>query len=198
MVETGRGDERVGPAVFGEQAFPGVDPEQERGPERQHHEHQQGGLDRRARAGHEVGERVADQETQHGRDGRVLQAREVGGEVEVVGDQGDVVAEANVQRDRTVLHRDHVLDAGDVHLRDADLQHDQERQQKEQQQPDVRHADHDPGAPLHDRAHDVSTTCAVGDQLAQAISPTRTACSRCRSVLLALIFSTAPLASARW
>ena len=52
-----------------EDADPGVDPDQERGPERQDHQHQQRRAQHRRGARHAVGDRIADEQRQHRRDG---------------------------------------------------------------------------------------------------------------------------------
>ena len=70
--------------LLGEQRLPRVDAQQERRPERQHDEHEQGRLKRAARAGHEVRERVADGQTEQRRDRGVEKARGIGAQVEVV------------------------------------------------------------------------------------------------------------------
>ena len=93
-VETERLDGARRQPLLGEERLPGVDAQQERGPERQHHEHQQRRLQRAPRPRHEVGERIADRQAQHGRDRRVLEAREVGAKVQVVLQQEQVVARA--------------------------------------------------------------------------------------------------------
>ena len=51
-------------ALVGQNALPGIDAQQKRGPERQHHQHQQRGANRGPGAREKIGERVADQQAQ--------------------------------------------------------------------------------------------------------------------------------------
>ena len=197
-VEPDRLDRVRRQALLGQQRFPGVDAQQERGPERQHHEHQQGRLERAARARHEVGERVADRQAEQRRDRGVEEARDVGAQVEVVLHQQQVVAELGADGDRAVLPGDDVLDRRRLHLGDADLGDDEKGQQEEDEQPRVRDRDDGEAAALRADLHCVSTTCDRSVQVAHAESPQVSGAPGWRSTLLWLILRTRPLAICRW
>ena len=72
-------------AVALQDVDPGIDADQERGPERQDHQHHQERLQPARRARDAVGDRIADREQDRGRDGRDLQALEIGDQIERVG-----------------------------------------------------------------------------------------------------------------
>ncbi len=181
-----------------EQRLPGVDAQQERGPERQHDEHQQRRLERAARARHEVRERVADREAQDRRHRRVDEARREGAQVQVVLREQEVVAEADAERDRAVLPGDDVLDRRRLHLGDADPRDDEEGQQEEREQPRVGHGD-DREAAAAERAVLIgSARPATGRSSSpSAGSPQVSGAPGWRSTLLWLILSTRPLAICR-
>lgn len=138
----------VDEAVAVQQALPGVDAQQERRPERQHHQHHQQRSHAGGRACQEVGERVAQQQADPGRGERIADGRDVGPHVERVAEQEEVVRELEPQLQHAVLDRDHVHEAhpGVGRFGEADLEHDEEGQQEEHQQPGIGHADERPGA----------------------------------------------------
>src|SRR5690606_35832896 len=100
-----------------------------------------------------------------GADGRDLQRAQIGRQIQRILAEEDVVAEIEQDRKLVVgpavdlrVRRD-----GDVGLGEADLQHDDERQQEEQEQPQERYADHDmpPAGQIareFGQVHDCSTT----------------------------------------
>ena len=85
--EAGPAQELVQDAVLRQQAHPGVDADQERGPERQHDQHQQQRPPPRRGAGDGVGHGIAQQQRDQGRGGGDAQGGDPGGEIEIVGEQ---------------------------------------------------------------------------------------------------------------
>ena len=160
-------------AVVGKDAHPGIDPDQDRRPGRHHDQQQQDGLRGLAGAGDGVGHRVAHQQADQGTDEGHLQRAEVGIDVERVIGQHQVVAEVEEHLQLLVrvgedlgIGRD-----GHVRFRQADLQHDGEGQQEEQEEPQERHPDDrmPPGGHALFQAvgefHDCSTTPLSSYQL---------------------------------
>ena len=172
-------------AVALQDGDPGIDADQERGPERQDHRITRTGCSAPRRARDGVGDRIADQQQDQRRERRDLQAREIGREIEriraeqrvvVERQPGDEVLQAlpaggKIEHRRVGRLRDHGL-------RQADLEHDQERHEEEHGEPERRTStttsrcpDRSAGsALLDDRAHRVSTTPASGGQLSQTRS----------------------------
>jgi hypothetical protein len=77
----------VDDAVVVQQPDPGVHAQQERGPERQHHQHQQHRARGGGRARDGIRHRITDQQTAHGRDCGNLERVQVGADVQGVGEQ---------------------------------------------------------------------------------------------------------------
>ncbi len=147
--------ELVDQAVDVEQVLPGVDADEERRPERQHDQHQQGGPYCGLGTGDEVGKRIADDQTQHCGHQRVPQRRQIGDDVEAVAHQRHVGREVNVYLQRIMHIGDDRIEADTQRIasRHADLEQDEKRRQQKGQQPDLRNADHDLAAPVEGLAH---------------------------------------------
>ena len=126
---------------------PGIDADQERGPERQHDEQHEHRLPAPRRARDAVGDRIADGEQQQRRERGDLQALDIGQEIERIGAEQPVIVERQRGEKRLealpaggeVEHR-RIGRLRDRRLRQADLEHDQERHQKEREQPRIRNA----------------------------------------------------------
>ena len=129
-------------------ADPGIDADQEAGPERQDDQHQQDRPQGRRRARHAVGDRIADDQRQDRRDAGDDHARQIGVEVErVLGQPGVVVGgqfpEAIEQPRNAVgeIERRNVGRHGDRRLRQRYLEDDDERDEEEDQQPKIGNGD---------------------------------------------------------
>ena len=161
--------------------LPCINAQQERGPERQHHQHQQQRPVGRPGARHAIGERIADQQAQQRGAGGVLQRAQVGQQIQLVADDEQVIRPCQCQHAIGVRHRA-------VHLDQTDAQYDQEWQQESADQPGQRQADH-PVAAL-DPARPRQTTRQAGRHLQLASSmmsapshQTNTRCPRTRRTL---------------
>ena len=134
-----------------EDADPGVDADQERGPERQDDQHQQGRPQRRRGAGHAVGDRIADQQGQGRGDGGDDDAGDIGVEIERILREPDIVVEAQLleagdeTRDAVpeTQHR-RIRRHGNRRGRQRDLEDNDEGDEEEEQQPEVGHDDDQP------------------------------------------------------
>jgi hypothetical protein len=95
---------------------------------------------------------------------RVLQAGQIGLQVQrVLGDE-DVVRQLERQLQHPVLQRDQVLELHGLHLGDADLEDDDEGEQEEHQQPKVGQTD-DGAAPADQAAQAVEQRVHQGRTL---------------------------------
>ena len=158
--------EIVDEAVVLEDADPGVHAQQERRPERQDHHHQQDVAPGGVGASDGVGDRIADQQAQERRDRGDLQRVEIRAPVQVVFDQVQEIADVELDledpllrpREQRLIRRQR-----DLRLREADLQHDHEWDQEEQQQPQIRHGD-DGRATGHAPMHESRTRPAIRRQ----------------------------------
>ncbi|MNR03698.1 hypothetical protein D3C85_1196090 [compost metagenome] len=152
-------------AVVAEDAHPGIDADQDRSPGRHHDQQQQHGLRFLAGAGDGVGHRVADQQAHQGAEEGDLQRAEIGRQVQVVLVEQQVVAQVEDELQLVVRPGVDVRIGRDRHVGfgEADLQHDGEGQQEEQEQPEERDPDHEVPAGRHQvfqfgDSHDRSTT----------------------------------------
>ena len=131
-------------AVMLQDVDPGIDADQERGPERHNDQHHRDCLPALRQPRHAVGDGVADQEQHHGREQRDQQAAQIGQDVEIVRDQQLEIIERELLERRfrslapahDVEHR-RIGRLRDCGLRHADLQHEAERHQKEQHHPEI-------------------------------------------------------------
>src|SRR5262249_30922511 len=162
-----------------------------------------------------AGEGEAQHQQQGGRNGRDLEALEVGRKIEPVGTDEGVVFER--QRGEELLkalpvgcgieHR-HIRRLRDGRLRQADLQHDQKRHQEEGDEPDIGKAPHQPRPPGTSRLHcsvshaalayRVSTTAASGVQLSHTWSSQPIGRSMSRVMLASAALMTKPLSRRTW
>ncbi|MNF32942.1 hypothetical protein D3C84_137440 [compost metagenome] len=189
-------------AVVAEDAHPGVDADQDRGPGRHHDQQQPHRLHFLAGTADGVGHRVADQQAQQGADGGDLQRAEVGGQVQLVLGEEHVVAEVEQHAQLVVGPADDLAVRRNRHLDfgEADLQHDGERQQEEQQQPEERHADDQlaaGGQQALGRVHDCSTTPLSSIHDTYTGSPQVGRCTW-RSALAMNACTTRPEGSSTW
>ncbi len=151
-------------AVVAENAHPGVDPDQDRGPGRHHDEQQQNSLGLLVGPGDGIGHRIADQQTERCADEGHLEGTEVGRDVKLILLQQQVVAHVQQDGELIVGPAHHVGVGRDRHVRfgEADLHHYDEGQQEEQEQPEERDADHQLPPPQCLQSsqchHDCSTT----------------------------------------
>ncbi|MCY1435294.1 hypothetical protein D9M71_513840 [compost metagenome] len=152
-------------AVVAEDAHPGVDADQDRGPGRHHDQQQQHGLRFLAGPGDGVGHRVTDQQAHQGAEEGDLQRAQIGRQVQLVLVEDQVVAQVEDELQLVVrpgvdlrVRRDRHVGFGE-----ADLQHDGEGHQEEQEQPEERYPDDEMPAGWQQVAqfgnfHDRSTT----------------------------------------
>ncbi|RMS12829.1 hypothetical protein ALP75_201467 [Pseudomonas syringae pv. actinidiae] len=135
--------EGIEQTVVAENAHPRVDANQDRGPGRHHDQQQQHGLQILAGTGDGVGHRVADQQAQRGADERHFQRTQVRRNVQVITTEQGVVGEiqGHLQLFVGVTEDLGVRRDRDIGFGEADLEHNQKRQGKEQEQPEERHAD---------------------------------------------------------
>ncbi len=151
-------------AVVAENAHPGVDPDQDRGPGRHHDEQQQYGLGLLVGPRNGVGHGITDQQAENGADQGHLEGAEIGCDVELILPQQQVVAHVEQYGELIVRPAHHVGVGRDCHVRfgEADLHDDDEGQQEEQEQPEERDADHQLPPPQRLQSfqchHDCSTT----------------------------------------
>ena len=134
--EAGPAQELLDQAVVGQKAHPGIDADQERGPERQHDQHQQQRPPVGRGAGDGIGHGIAQQQGHEGRGRRDAQRGEPGRQIEVVGEEQREALEAEAQLDRR--HR-----VGRIGSH-RDGQHQQAGQQKEDPEPQEREPDDEP------------------------------------------------------
>ena len=174
-------------AVALQDRHPGVDADQERGPERQHDQHEQHALPAPRRARHAVGDRESDQQQHRGRGERDAEAAAVGREIERVAHQPRIACERQageeIAQPREAVAEIELRQIGRLRgrvLRQADLEHQQERHQEEHTEPQIRNQDDEALAPrlvsggadrLRSRAHRVSTTPASAAHDSQTRSP---------------------------
>ncbi|MNQ42493.1 hypothetical protein D3C85_561980 [compost metagenome] len=135
--------EAIEQAVVAEDAHPGVHADQNRRPGRHHDQQQVHQLHFLVGAGDGIGHRIAEQQTQEGAEEGHLQRAEVGGQVQIVLTEEDVVAQVDHQRDLVFRPGVHVgvRRNRDFGFGKADLQDDDEGQQEEHEQPDEGHSD---------------------------------------------------------
>jgi hypothetical protein len=133
---------------------PGVDADEERGPEWQHHQHEHHGLPAPRGTRHAVSDRETNQQQQQRRPGGDLQALEIGGEVEPIGAEQGVVLERQCGESLrealptgAKIEHGRVGRLGDRRMREADLEHDQERKEEERDEPEIRNEHDQPLAP---------------------------------------------------
>src|SRR6185437_7854167 len=124
--------------------YPSVDTNQKRRPERQYNGHDQKRLPGSWRARDAVGDRVADREKNRSRNRANLQALEIGEEVDQIGRQQSIRFERQVAEKRrqpgptggNVEYR-RIRRLGERRLRQADLQDDDKRRKKKNDQPKI-------------------------------------------------------------
>ena len=85
------------------EAGQGIDAQQERGPERQDDQHQQDIAPLVGRAGDGIGHRIADEQGDDGGDQRNLDRAEIGGHIEAVDEQTQIIVQMQRQLHRAVL-----------------------------------------------------------------------------------------------
>ena len=135
---------RVEQAVVLQDVDPGIDADQERGPERHDDEHHRDRLPALRQPRHAIGDGVADQEQHRGRDQRHQQAAQIGQDVEIVRDQQLEIIRRKLLDRRfgrfatapEIEHR-RIGRLRDRGLRQRDLQHEAERHQEEQHHPEI-------------------------------------------------------------
>ncbi len=151
-------------AVVAEDAHPGVDPDQDRGPGRHHDEQQQNGLGLLVGPGDGIGHRVADQQTEQGADEGHLERAEIGRDIELIFPQQQIVAHVEQYGELVVGPAHHIGVRRDRHIcfGEAYLHYDDEGQQEEEEQPEERDADHQLAPAQYLQSfqciHDCSTT----------------------------------------
>ena len=139
-----REQDLVEQAVMLQDVDPGIDADQERGPERHDHQHHRDRLPALRQPRHAVGDGIADHEQDRGRDHRDDEAAQVGQHIEIVGDQQPEIVDRQRregclerrQARREIEHR-RIGRLRDRGLRQADLQDEAERHQEEQHHPDI-------------------------------------------------------------
>ena len=132
-----------------EQSDPGVHAQEERGPERQHHEQEEDVARPRGGPRDAVSDRIADQQTQERGDERDLDRVQEGVDVQRVGEQKRVIVEVDPDGQRILADPlDQRLVGGNrqIDVGEGDLQNDDERHDEEQQQPQVRQRHHQTAA----------------------------------------------------
>ena len=156
--------EAVEQAVVAEDAHPGVDPDQDRGPGRHHDEQQQNGLGLLVGPCDGVGHGITDQQAQKRADEGHLEGTQIGRDIELILLQQQVVAHVEQDGELTVCPGHHIGVGRDRHIRfgEADLHHYDEGQQEEQEEPEEGDADHQLASPhlleSSQCLHDCSTT----------------------------------------
>ena len=138
-------------AVVFQDPHPGVNADQERGPRRQDHQQQQDVTRRRLAVRHRPRQRVAHHQTAERRNRRHLQRLQIRFEIERIVGELQEVAEIKRQRQLPVGPVQQVGIGRDRprHFRQAYLENNQKRQQEQQDQPHVRHGDHQLAAVVH-------------------------------------------------
>jgi hypothetical protein len=132
----------VDQAVVLQQSDPGVDTQQERGPERQHDQHQQEGAPRIPGARDGIRHGISDQQTEERGDRRHHDGVEVGAQIERIGE------EIRVARQMNLWHRQAMQPAderrvgwnGEPRFRERDLENEQERNDEENREPESGYA----------------------------------------------------------
>src|SRR6185312_6941060 len=178
----------VDEAIGLEQPDPGINADQEAGPERQNHEEQQRVAPAQWRAHDAIGERIADQQAADRRPRREPERVEIGAHIEAVAEEELVIRAADldlaVGKERRIRRNAHRL------FGEADLQHDQERHQEEQRQPRIRRQYR------RETPHRSSTTPASRRQPRKIFWPSARLLRVWRSALAMVARITLPLASA--
>ncbi|CEG07138.1 hypothetical protein BN961_00519 [Afipia felis] len=166
-----RQQQRVQKPIMLEDIDPGIDADQERGPERHHHQHHRDALPALRQPRHRIGDRIANHEQDRGRDQRHGDAAQVGEDINVVGGEQIEIVEREF---RQAVAKDappseqiegrRIRRLRDHGLRQRDLQHEAERHQEEQRHPDIGCDGGDPCRAGEDAAafHCVSTTASSG------------------------------------
>src|SRR6185295_19432473 len=122
----------VEPAVVGEKAHPGIDAQQERGPEGQDDQKEKEVAPGSAGPGDRERHRVADQEADEGRDGGIEKRIEIAADIDRVRGDQPIVLEADIGPFGSELDRW----LGDRRLAETDHEDDEEGEEKEQQKPE--------------------------------------------------------------
>ncbi|MNB72583.1 hypothetical protein D3C75_191730 [compost metagenome] len=197
--------ELVEQAVAVQDRLPGIDADQERSPRRQHHQHHRHVARGRRQAGDGIGHRVADQQGEEGRDRGDLDRAQERLRIDRIAKQRQVVLEIELERQAAidVLQQPGVRRRADPAVRETDHQHDQERHSEEQQQPQVRNADHRgtrarQPALQAGGAHEVSTTPSLSRQCTHTSSPQVRPSLAQRCELAKLASTLAPLGRRTW
>ncbi len=87
-------------AVMLQDVDPGIDADQERGPERHDHQHHRDRLPALRQPRHAVGDGIADQQQDQGRGHRDDEAAQIGADVEIVGDQQPEIIQRQLREGR--------------------------------------------------------------------------------------------------
>ena len=124
-----------------QEPHPGVDAQQEGGPEGQDHHQEQDRAHRRPAAHNAISHRIADQQAEHGGYRRQFQRVEIGADIEVIFKQEGEILEGDRQLQRHLLAPLKQRGIGrlcDHRGRQADLQHDGEGHEEENKKPEER------------------------------------------------------------
>jgi hypothetical protein len=131
-------------AVMLQNIDPGIDADQERGPEWNDHQHHRNRLPAVRQPRHAIGDGVADQQQDQCRGHRDDEAAKIGTDVEIVRDQQPEIVQRELCEGRLdrrppfgEIEHGHIGRLRDRGLRQADLQHEAERHQEEQHHPDI-------------------------------------------------------------
>ena len=158
-------------AIMLQDVDPGIDADQKRGPERNDHQHHRDPLPAPGQPRHAIGDGVADDQQDRGRDHGDDETPQIGKHIEIVGDQQAEIIQRQLRQRRLdrrkTLGQIEYRQIGrlrDRGLRQADLEHEAERHQEEQHHPQI---GQDRGEPRRARedaagAHCSSTTQSSG------------------------------------
>src|SRR4029077_15769274 len=111
---------------------PGIDADQKAGPERQHDQKQQKQSPSAGRAGDRIGDRVTEDQAQRRRQCGIAERAQIGAHIEIVaGEQGKVrQSRLDSEAAAVVKEKRRIGWDPDGAAREADLQNDQQREQK--------------------------------------------------------------------
>ena len=161
-----RQEKLVEQALGLQDADPGVDADQERGPERQDDQHQEHRPDGRRCSRDAIGYRVADEQRKKGGYGRDHDARHIGVEVKRVAGEPDVIVEVQFGKLRqeaadALFQAEHgnIGRHGDRRLRQRYLEDDDKGDEEENEQPKIGHDDDEAADNRRDRPRKRGRAC---------------------------------------